>query len=138
LSRVHPGEAFNAPGLKLTAIAAQKTICWVGTDAGLMRFDPGTQVWSRFAIDRSHLDVPIDGLEIADGKLTVRFGAESANFDLTTRCWLAQTAQPLAEFASEPASEAAPRAKGFSLTMAVIAGIAAIVLLLAGFLILRK
>jgi hypothetical protein len=131
IDRVHPGEAFDAPDLQLTAIAPQEKLCWVGTNAGLMRFDPITQVWSRFAIHRSHLDVPIDTLEIADGKLTVTFAAESAVFDLETRRWLAQSTPQVANSAAPTAP--APSSH-FPLLVLVIT---AIVLLLAAVLIFR-
>jgi hypothetical protein len=130
LSRVHPGEAFDAPDLQLTAIAPQETLCWVGTDAGLMRFDPGTQVWSRFAIDRTQLEVLVDALNIADGKLTVHFAAKSAIFDLATRTWLAQSTAPVAE----SVTNLPPSTGGFPLAVVIVT---VLMLVLASWLILR-
>jgi Leucine-rich repeat (LRR) protein len=87
-ARETPADLFGTEAVKLQALAAWEGRCWVGSNLGLLRFEPQTRVWSRFAVDREHLSVAITGLEIVDEVLEVTYGeGQSARFDLKERRW---------------------------------------------------
>ncbi|MFT5128308.1 MAG: hypothetical protein ACI8W8_001918 [Rhodothermales bacterium] len=87
-ARETPADLFGKETVLLQGLAAWEGRCWVGSDHGLLRFEPQTSVWSRFAVDRTHLSVPITGIEIVDAMLLITYGeGQSARFDLQERRW---------------------------------------------------
>jgi hypothetical protein len=98
--RETPANLFDDEPVVLQGLVAGEGECWLGSDHGLLRFEPRTRVWSRFAIDREHLDVPVRELEQREDLLIVHYGeAEEARFHLRDRRWLvaavAESAAPV-------------------------------------------
>jgi prepilin-type processing-associated H-X9-DG protein len=130
VGRAHPSEAFDMPDLQLTAVAPWGDLCWVGSSSGLFRYDAKARSWSRFAIARTDLDVPVDSLAIEGELLLVGYAAaKSARFNLETRTWLAAAVVPTAS-AAAPVSEAAPQAK-VNVSMLLVAGLFVLLLAIA-------
>jgi hypothetical protein len=100
-----------------------------------LRFQPRRRAWSRFAIDREHLNVSVDALANEDGVLVVGFGAgREARFDLNERRWL--TASIVTPAAAVVAVAVPPQA-GPTVTWVMLAA-AALVLLVSGMLLQRR
>ncbi|MFT5130560.1 MAG: prepilin-type processing-associated H-X9-DG protein [Rhodothermales bacterium] len=94
VGRAHPSEAFDIPDLELTAIAPWESLCWVGSSSGLFRYDAKALSWSRFAIERTHVDVPVDTLTLDGDLLQVGFAEKSTTFNLKTRSWQTAVVPP--------------------------------------------
>ena len=76
------------PLLQLKTIAPWDGLCWVGTNSGLFRYDAAARSWSRFAVERTQLDVSIDSLVVEGDLLLVGYAKLSATFNLKTRTWM--------------------------------------------------
>jgi Leucine-rich repeat (LRR) protein len=111
-SRESPADMFGMGEIELRAASAWGGECWVASDQGLLRFSPRTRAWSRFAIDRRHLDVSVDTLAISQGVLVVGFAhTQEARFDLSKRRWLSAPAPVPAAVAVASVPTAAPARK---------------------------
>ena len=131
--RETPQDLFGFEAIELRMVVPWDGLCWLASDRGLLRFEPRERVWSRFAIDREHLDVNVTGLSIADGVLEVAFGqAQSARFSLAERRWLTAAVAPPPVAAVAPATVASTS----RLSWAAIAG--GVFALLLCTLLLRK
>jgi hypothetical protein len=88
----HPASVFDIPDLQITSVAPWGSLCWIGTNSGLFRFDAQALSWSRFAIARTELSVEIDSMKIVGETLLIEYAGKSASFNLKTRTWLSAAA----------------------------------------------
>ena len=129
IGKTHPSEAFDDQERNISAIAPWANLCWVGTDSGLFRYDAAASSWSRFAIERTHLNVPVDSLTVEGDLLQVGYSGKTASFNLKTRTWQAAVIAPPAEAVpvAAPAPESAPSKIYIPIAIVLIALTCAIV-----------
>jgi hypothetical protein len=132
-ARETPAELFGLGEIELRDVLAWEQECWVASNRGLLRFAPRARVWSRFAIDREHLEVAVSALRIEEQVLVVGFGSgREARFDLHERRWSGAAPAPVAAIATVP--EAQPPKAQLSWTTIAIGAL----VLMGGLLLLRR